>query len=362
MFFLKGRPAMRKTEKLRTILALAAVALGFPRGAPVRKISTAWRAFALVCALVGAPHAIAQGQPAGRGELRILVGFPAGGTVDVIARIVAEKLAHETGRPVLVDNKPGAGGAVATKALQASPADGTVILLAGLGNIVIEAATRPEERFDPTRDLAAIGVATRFEYGFAVANTLNVRNLREFIDWAGANPAKAAFGSPGAGSLPHFFGLLFARSAGVEIVHVPFKGGAPLVVDLVGGHVPAGVSPLTDYLEQHRSGKLRLLATSGGQRSAATPEVATFTEQGYKDVEATLRFAFWAPGKTPATAIARRNQEINKVLEMADVQERLRQLGQEPAGSTPQELARLTAVEAAKWAPIVKAAGFAPDR
>jgi tripartite-type tricarboxylate transporter receptor subunit TctC len=237
-----------------------------------------------------------------------------------------------------------------------------VMLLAGIGNIVIEAAARPQEQFEPARDLAGIGVATRFELGFAVANDLDVRDLRGFIQWAAANPAKAAFGSPGSGSLPHFFGMMFARSAGVEIVHVPYKGGGPVVLDLVGGHLPAGVGPLNIYVEAHRAGKLRLLGSSGSKRSAATPDVATFGEQGYKDVEATLRFAFWASGKTPADIVARRNHEINKVLEMPDVQQRLRQLGQEPAAGTPEELTRLTAAETAKWMPIVKAAGFGPDR
>ncbi|MDB5871478.1 MAG: transporter substrate-binding protein [Ramlibacter sp.] len=322
----------------------------------------AWRALALSCALAAAPLAIAQSPDAGKGELRILVGFPPGDTIDAIARIIAEKLARERGQPVLVENRPGAGGAVAMKALLTSQPDGNVMLLAGLGNVAIEAAARPEEHFEPARDLAAIGVATRFELGLAVANNLDVRDLRGFIDWAAAHSTKAAFGSPGAGSLPHFFGLLFAQSAGVEIIHVPFKGGRPLATDLVGGHVPAGVAPLSIYLELHRTGKLRLLATSGGKRSPATPDVATFSEQGYKDVEATLRFAFWAPGKTPAAVVARRNEEINKVLEMPDVQQRIRRLGQEPAASTPEELTRLMAAETAKWTPIVKAAGFAPDR
>jgi tripartite-type tricarboxylate transporter receptor subunit TctC len=320
-----------------------------------------WRTLALLCAVGAAPLAIAQAPEPGKGELRILVGFPPGGTVDAIARIVAEKLARETGQPVLVENKPGAGGHLATRALLSSAPDGKVILLAGVSNLVVDAALRPNERIDPARDLVPIGVATRFEYGFAVSNSLNVKDLREFVQWAGANPGKAAFGSPGAGSLPHFFGLLFARSAGVTLVHVPFKGGAPLITDLVGGHVPAGVSPLTDYIEQHKSGKLRLLATSGGRRSAATPDVATFSEQGYKDAEATLRFAFWASPNTPAAVIARRNQEIMNVLAMPDVQQRLRQLGQEPDAGSAQELARLTAAETAKWLPIVKASGFALD-
>jgi tripartite-type tricarboxylate transporter receptor subunit TctC len=320
------------------------------------------RTFLLSCAVAGAPFTVAQGQEAGRGEIRILVGFPAGGTVDSIARIVADKLAQEAGQAVRVENRPGAGGAVATRALLASPADGAVLLLAGIGNLVVEAAARPDERFDVTSDLAPVSLATRSEYALAASNALDVKDLREFVAWVRANPAKAAFGSPGAGSLPHFFGLQFARSAGVQLVHVPFKGGAPLIADLVGGHVPAGVSPVTDYLEQHRNGKLRLLATSGSKRSAGTPDVATFTEQGYGDAEATIHFAFWAAGKTPAGIVARRSQQINRILAMPEVQQRLRQLGQEAAGSTPAELAALTTAEAARLGSVIRTSGWTPDR
>lgn len=142
----------------------------------------------------------------------------------------------------------------------------------------------------------------------------------------------------------------------------PFKGGAPLITDLIGGHIPAGVSPLTDYIEHHRNGKLRLLATSGASRSASTPDVATFAEQGFKEAQATLRFAFWAPAKTPATIITRRNREIIEVLQMPEVRARLLKLGQESISSTPEELAKLTAAEMAKWAPVVKASGFIADQ
>jgi len=294
--------------------------------------------------------------------MRILVGFPAGGTVDAIARSVADKLKNASGGPVLIENKPGAAGLVATKNLLASPPDGTVVLLAGVSAVAIEPIIRPREQFDPTRDLSPITLATRSEYGLAVANALNVRNLQELVQWARANPSKAAFGSPGAGSLPHLFGVLFVRSAGIDMPHVPFKGGAPLITDLIGGHIPAGVSPLTDYIEHHRNGKLRLLATSGAARSASTPDVATFAEQGFKEAQATIWFAFWAPAKTPATIITRRNREIIEVLQMPEVRERLLKLGQGPISSTPEELAKLTASEMAKWAPIVKESGFTPEQ
>ena len=208
-------------------------------------------------------------------ELRILVGFPPGGTVDAIARVVAEKLRSVSGATVLVDNKPGAGGFLAMKALVAAPPDGSVMLLAGVSSVAVEPLIRPHEAFDPAKDLAPVSLVSEFEYGFAVANSLNVRSVKELVEWTRAHPAQAAFGSPGAGSLPHLFGVLFIRSAGIDMMHVPYKGGAPLITDLVGGHIAAGVSPFTDYIEPHRGGRLRLIATSGVKRSAATPDVPT---------------------------------------------------------------------------------------
>jgi tripartite-type tricarboxylate transporter receptor subunit TctC len=316
----------------------------------------------LVVAALVAFLPAASAQDARKPEVRILVGFAAGGTVDAIARVVAGKLKDVGGATVLVENKPGASGLVATRALAASPPDGSVLLLAGVSSIAIEPLIGPREALGPAMDLVPITMATEFEYGLAVANDLNVRSLKELVEWMKANPARAAFGSPGAGSLPHFFGLLFARSAGINMTHVPFKGGGPLVTDLIGGHVPVGVSPLTDYIEHHRGGRLRLIATSGARRSSATPDVPTFSEQGFEDMQATLRFAFWAPPRTPATIVARLNAQIGEILRREDVRERLLQLGQQPVGSPPEDLARLTASEAAKWAPIVKASGFVAER
>lgn len=300
-------------------------------------------------------------QDAGKADLRILVGFPPGGTVDAIARVVADRM-KTGGGVVIVDNKPGAGGMLATKALVASHADGNVLLIASVSALAIQPLIRPDDGFDPARDLSPVSLATQFQYGFAVSNALGVRDLKEFVEWARSNPSRASFGTPGAGTLPHLFGVLFARSAGIDMIHVPFKGGAPLITDLIGGHVPAGVSPLTDYIEQHRAGRLRLLATSGSSRSAATPEVPTFAEQGFRDAQVDGYFAFWAPAKTPASVVARRSRELGEVLRSDDVRIRLVQLDQRPIASTPEELARILAVEAIRWPAVVKAAHFTPER
>ena len=301
-------------------------------------------------------------QDARKPDIRILVGFAAGGTVDAIARVVAEKLKGVSGATVLVENKPGAAGLVATRALAAAPPDGSVLMLAGVGSIAIEPLVGAREPRVPAIELAPVSLATEFEYGLAVANSLNVRNLGELVAGMEANPSHAAFGSPGAGGVPHFFGLQFARSAGIDMNHVPFKGGGPLVTDLIGGHVLVGVSPHTDYIEHHRAGRLRLLATSGARRSSATPDVATFSEQGFEDLQATARFAFWAPPGTPASIVARRSAEIAEVLRMEDVRERLLQLGQRAVAGPPEDLARLTASEVTRWAPIVKVSGFVAER
>jgi tripartite-type tricarboxylate transporter receptor subunit TctC len=295
-------------------------------------------------------------------DVRILVGFAAGGTIDAIARVLAPRLREAMDATVIVENKPGAGGLVATNALAASQPDGNVLMIAGVTTIAIESLINKPGAFDPARELVPVALLTEFEYGVAVANRLNVRTLKELVEWMKAHPSEASFGSPGGGSLPHFFGLRFASSAGLDLTHVPFKGGASLVADLIGGHIPLAVSPLTDYIEHHRGGRVRIIATSGAVRSAATPDVATLSEQGYEGGQATLTFAFWAPPNTPPSIVARRNAQIQKVLQMDDVRERLLQLGQRPVASRPDDVLRLLGSETAKWTPVVKTSGYIAER
>jgi tripartite-type tricarboxylate transporter receptor subunit TctC len=295
-------------------------------------------------------------------DVRILVGFAAGGTIDALARVMAPRLKEVMGATVIVENKPGAAGLLASNALAAAPPDGSVLMIAGVTTLAIESFINKPGAFDPARDLVPVALATEFEYGVAVANRLDVRTLKELVDWMKAHPSEAAFGSPGGGSVPHFFGLRFARAAGLDMTHVPFKGGGALVADLIGGHIPLAVSPLTDYIEHHRGGRLRLIATSGAARSPATPDVPTVSEQGYEEGQATLTFAFWAPPSTPAAIVAHRNAQIQKILQMDDVRERLLLLGQRPVASRPEDVVRLMRTEAAKWASVVKTSGYVAER
>jgi tripartite-type tricarboxylate transporter receptor subunit TctC len=295
-------------------------------------------------------------------DVRILVGFAAGGAIDSLARVIAPRMKEVMGATVIVENKPGAAGLLATNALAASPPDGSVLMIAGVTTLAIDSLIARPGTFEPARNLVPVTLASEFEYGVAVANRLNVRTLGELVEWMKAHPGEASFGSPGGGSLPHFFGLQFARSAGLDMTHVPFKGGSALVIDLIGGHIPLAISPLTDYIEPHRGGRVRLIATSGAARSAATPDVPTISEQGFEGGQATLSFAVWAPPNTPEIVVARRNAELRKILQMEEVRERLLQLGMRAVTSRPEDVARLMASEAAKWAPIVKTSGYVAER
>ncbi|MGZ5214838.1 MAG: tripartite tricarboxylate transporter substrate-binding protein [Caldimonas sp.] len=185
--------------------------------------------------------------------------------------------------------------------------------------------------------------------------------MKELVAWYKANPAKANFGSPAPGSLPHFFGVMIAKGAGIELVHVPYNGGGPLMNGVMGDQVGAGIDTMVDQIELHRTGKIRLLASSGSTRSPLLPEVPTFAESGLPGVEGTSWFAVYAPAKTPEPTIRQLNAAINKALAVPELRERFAKLGLEPTGGTPADLAKRMAEDTARWAPVVKASGFRAD-
>jgi len=183
----------------------------------------------------------------------------------------------------------------------------------------------------------------------------------EYVVWAKANPGKSSYATSGAGSLPHFFGLLVARESGIELLHVPYKGSAAYMNELLGGNVPLAVDAIADLTEQHRAGKIRILASSGAKRSTAVPDVPTFAELGIKGVEAEGWFGFFAPAKTPKAIIDQLNRSLNQALTSPEIAQRLAGLGLDPATSTPEEFARILAADYAKWGPVVKASGFTAE-
>jgi tripartite-type tricarboxylate transporter receptor subunit TctC len=293
--------------------------------------------------------------------IKMLVGFAPGGTADIIARVVAEKMTISIGQPVIVENRPGAIGRIVADAVKAAAPDGTLIMVMPIGPMAVVPHVYKDITYDPIKDFTPIALGATFQFAIAAGPASGAKTWSEFAAWAKANPGKAGYATSGAGSLPHFFGVMLSREIGVEMVHVPYKGSAAYLNDLIGGQVPAAVDAIADLTELHRAGKVKVLASSGAKRSTALPDVPTFNELGVKGVEAMGWFGFFAPAKTPAPIINALNQAINKALQSPDVAEKLSKLGMDPATGTPEQFATIVANDYAKWGPIVKASGFKPE-
>lgn len=290
--------------------------------------------------------------------IRLFVGFPAGGTADIIARVVADKMPASVGQPVIVENRPGAIGRIAADAVKNAAPDGTSLLVMPIGPMTVAPHVYKDLGFDPLKDFAPVALGATFQFAIGVGPASGARTWNEFVTWAKANPSKAALANSGAGSLPHFFGVLVSRETGMELLHVPYKGSSAYVGELISGQVPAAVDAIADLSELHRAGKVRILASSGATRSTALPDVPTFAELGVRNVEAMGWFGFFAPAKTPRPVIDALNAAINRALQSPDVTERLSKLGMDPAPTTPDEFGRIVANDYAKWGPVVKASGF----
>jgi tripartite-type tricarboxylate transporter receptor subunit TctC len=293
---------------------------------------------------------------------RILVGFPPGGTTDAVARRVADKLRGVRAKTVLVDNKPGAGGRLAVEELKRSPNDGSVMLMTPAAMITLypHLYTKLSYGID---DVTPVCTACQLSFGFGVGPAVpdSVKNIKDFVAWAKAKPDMANYGSPGAGTPPHFIGALLGKEAGVDLRHVPYRGSAPGIQDLLGGQVSAFTSPIGDYLPHLKSGKLRLLATSGAKRARFAPDVATYTEQGYKDLEFSEWYGFFLPGKAAPDLVQQLAAAIKAAVAAPDVVEGFAQLGLEASANTPAELAAAVRRENQAWGPVVKRVGFTPE-
>jgi tripartite-type tricarboxylate transporter receptor subunit TctC len=304
--------------------------------------------------LLMAPIASAQSD---RGPIKLLVGFPAGGTIDVVARILADQLRTELGTPVVVESKPGAGGQLAAQSLKQSAPDGRTLLLSPDHTMVVLPLTVKSPGFQPQSDFAPIGLVARYAGGFAVSKDIPARSLPEYFAWAKSNSAKASVGIPAPGSIPQFLVHSLAKQAAVDVTSVPYRGSAPLVQDLLGGQIAAGTTALGDFAEHHASGRLRVIAVLGRARSPALPDIATFAEQGYP-VDWEYWLGLFAPIGTPASDLAQLNTALARILARSDVGERLQKIVFEPATSSGAELAERIRAGAAFWEPIVKSSGW----
>lgn len=303
-----------------------------------------------------APSAFAQNSS----MLRVIFPFAAGGAGDAAVRLIADRMQAQLGRSLIVDNRTGAAGRIGVVAVKNAEPDGNTILFTPFAAVTIYPQVFKSIDYDPFTELTPIGQICTFDFAIAVKADHPAKTPKELVAWLKANPAKAQFGSPGAGALPHFFGLLVGQKAGVEMTHIAYRGGAPAVQDLVAGQIPMVSSTSSDFVELHQAGQIRVIATSGRERLPQLPDVPTFAESGM-DIVGLGWYAMFAPAKTPPDVVDRLNKALVNAINQPDVKTRLQALGFVPTGTTPQQLGAIQKADAAMWAPVIKASGFVAD-
>ncbi len=294
---------------------------------------------------------------------RIAIGFAAGGTSDTAARRIAQSMTGQYARSVVVDNRTGAGGQIAVTTVRSTPADGLNLLQTPTSILTIYPHIYSKLPYDPVADLTPVTVCCVFDFGFAVGPSVpaSVRTVPEFLQWAKANPAGANFGSPAAGSTPHFIGALLGKRGAVELKHAAYRGTQPAMLDLIGGNISAVSGPIGDITQHLATGKVRMLGVSGDKRSRFVPDVRTFAEQGIQGATHSEWFAYFLPARAPADVVNRANSAIRAALQQKEVIDGMATFGLEAMGNSPTELAELLRRDTAKWAPIVKEIGFRAD-
>ena len=310
---------------------------------------------ALAALALFSTHAEADAYPSK--PIRFVVAFPPGGGTDIIARSIAQKLAERLAQQVVVDNRPGAGGNIGTDIVAKSAPDGYTMLMGSAGPLAINASLFATMPFDPVRDLAPVTLAASTPNVLVVHPSLKVQTVKELIALARARPGAINFGSSGHGTPAHLAGELFGSMAGVKLVHVPYKGAAPALSDLLGGQVQIMFSTMPPALPHVRDGKLRALAVTSAKRSPAMPELPTVDEAALPGFEANTWHGVVLPAGAQAAIVERLNREIVAILHLPDVVERLSNQGAEAVGSTPEEFAAYIRSETVKWAKVVRDSG-----
>lgn len=300
---------------------------------------------------------------AGIETLKIVTGFAAGGTSDATCRRVATRMSPGYARQAVVENRTGAGGQIAIQYVKGQPADGATLLQTPTSMLTIYPHIYKKLPYDPLTDLTPVTLACVFDFGFAVgpAVSASVTSVPQFLEWAKANPQGANFGSPAAGSTPHFIGALLGKGAGVELKHAAYRGTQPAMLDLLGGNISAVSGPIGDITQHLASGKVRILGVSGTKRSRFASNVPTFDEQGVKGASHSEWFAFLLPPKASADVVDRMNAALKSALAAPEVIEGMATFGLEAMSSTPAELADIIRRDTAKWGPIVRQIGFTAE-
>jgi tripartite-type tricarboxylate transporter receptor subunit TctC len=292
--------------------------------------------------------------------LRIVLGYPAGASSDTITRLIADKMHVSLDRSVVVENKPGANGIIANLAVKTAAPDGNTLLMTPLANMVAFPHSYAKLDYDPFKDYVPVAHVAAFQIAFGVGADVPAKTLAEYVALAKKGGRYANFASAAVGSLPHFFGLLFARTAGLDLTHVPYKGTAQVLQALIAGEIPAAVLPIADLGTLAQSGKARILATAGVRRAPQYPDVPTFKESGY-DIEGAAWYALFAPAGTSKDIVDKIAAAAIDAVRQPDLRQKIEPLGLEATGYGPAELARIMKSDDEKWGPIIRASGFKAD-
>ncbi len=291
--------------------------------------------------------------------IRLNVGFAPGGSVDVLGRLIAERMRDALGRPVLVENKAGAAGRIAVESTRTAAPDGSTLMLVPNGPMTLFPWIFKGLSFDPTRDFTPIALVSMVDVVLSVGPATPARSVAQLRDWMRANPAQASYGSAGTGTVQHFVGVAFSQATGIPMQHIPYKGSVLAVKDVMSGQLPMTVSTTVEVVELHRAGKVTVIAVAGARRSPFLPDVPTFRESGV-DVELASWFAIYAPAGLPPALVQSYNSAAVAAVADPKVREAMAKFGLAAMSSTPAELAQMQARDLKAWESVVRASGFTP--
>jgi tripartite-type tricarboxylate transporter receptor subunit TctC len=293
--------------------------------------------------------------------VRIVVPYPPGGSNDIVARVLAQKLSERWGQQAIVDNRGGASGDIGAEAVAQAPADGYTLLLTAPGPLTVNAALFRNLPFDPAKDFAPVALVASVPIVLMVHPSLPVKSVQDLIALARREPGTLNFGSSGSGSTNHLAGELLKKLAGIDIVHVPYRGAAPAMSDLVGGHIPMMFDNMPGALVQIKAGTVRPIAVAGATRAAALPDLPTVAESGVPGFEASSWFGLVARAGTPAAVLTRLTGDVDDILRMPEIEKRFAELGAEPGRASGDAFGAFLRAETAKWSKVVEEAGAKVD-
>jgi tripartite-type tricarboxylate transporter receptor subunit TctC len=320
------------------------------------RLTAKWLAAAALAAALAATGASAQDYPTR--PITLVVSTAAGGGNDIMARVIGERMSRTLGQQVVVENRPGAGGTIATKQVAKSAPDGYTLTLGNTGTLAQGPAFYPNAGYDPRKDFAAIGLIASAPLAIVVHPTVPAKTVQELIALAKKEPDKLTYGSGGAGTPNHLTGVMFTADTGVSLTHVPFRGSGPAVAALVGGHVSMMFAGLPSVLGNIKNEQVRVLATTSVKRATALPEIVTVAESGFPGFEAAQRYGLVAPAGTPQAIIDKLNAALREALTSADVKTRIAAEGAEPIPGTPADYAKDIDGELTKWTKVIQQAGI----